>query len=346
MKRTMLGFAALLAVTHDVNAQVLPTLPIAVSNAAVATGVVDGERWVFSVLGIDSTKRWSGITRRAMAWRSSTGAWRAMPDVPGKVGRLAATAQMVRERLVVFGGYTVDSAGGERSVAAVDIFEPRSSSWMRGADMPVAVDDAVSVVYRDSLVYVISGWHDTATVQLVQVYDAVRDAWFAGTPIPGPGVFGHSGGMAGNSIVYIDGAVRQDSAVKYRLQPQTWIGTIDRREATRITWRPGPAHPGAALYRAGVTRCGTRVVFAGGTDNPYNFNGVGYDGRPSQPSARVFAFDTRTSGWLSLPPLPAPSMDHRGLILLGETAWTIGGMHVGQRVSAATVPTLLERCGR
>lgn len=346
MKRSTLGLAVLFAMARAAHAQVLPPLPMPVSNAAVATGIVDGERWVFSVLGIDAGKRWTGITRRAVAWRSSTGAWRAMPDVPGSVGRLAATAQVVRERLFVFGGYTVDSAGGERSSPAVDIFEPRSSTWLRGADIPVAVDDAVSVVYRDSLVYVISGWHDTGNVQLVQVYDAVRDAWFAGTPIPGPGVFGHTGGVAGNTIIYIDGAVRQDSVVKYRLQPQTWLGTIDSRQPTRITWRPGPAHPGPALYRAGATRCGTRIVFAGGTDNPYNYDGVGYDGRPAQPSPRLLAFDTRDNAWQSLPPLASPSMDHRGLILLGETAWTIGGMQVGQQVTAATVPVLLQRCGR
>ena len=346
MRGLMLAAAALLGCVSGADAQVLPSLPSPVSNAAVATGMVDNERWVFSVLGIDSTKRWSGITRRATGWRSSTGAWRRLPDVPGSAGRLAATAQVVRERLIVFGGYTVDSAGAERSLATVDLFDARSSTWSRGADMPVAVDDAVSVVYRDSLVYLISGWHDTSTVTLVQVYDAVRDAWFAGTPVPGPGVFGHSGGLAGNTIVYIDGAVRQDSAVKYRLQPQVWFGTIDTRAPTGITWRPGAAHPGPALYRAAVTRCGTRVVFAGGTDNPYNYSGVGYDGRPSQPSTRVFAFDTRDGRWQSLPPLATPSMDHRGLILLGDTAWTIGGMHVGQQVSAAAVPTLLQKCGR
>ncbi|MES3035372.1 MAG: galactose oxidase [Gemmatimonadota bacterium] len=344
MRRAILAFAALVGI--DARAQVLPPLPQPVSNAAVATGIVDGERWVFAVLGIDSSRRWSGITRRATGWRSSTGAWRALPDVPGDVGRLAATAQVVRERLFVFGGYTVDSAGRERSVPAVDIFEPRSSTWLRGAEMPVAVDDAVSVVYRDSLVYVISGWHDTANVQLVQVYDAVRDAWFAGTPIPGPGVFGHSGGLAGNTIVFIDGAVKQDSAVKYRLLSQVWLGTIDAREPTRISWRVGPAHAGPPLYRAAVARCGTRVVFAGGTDNPYNYDGMGYDGRPAQPSPRLFAFDTRQGAWQTLPPMTVPSMDHRGLIVLGETAWTIGGMHTGRQVSAATVPTLLQRCSR
>ncbi len=337
--------AAVLQWTSSVgNAQVVPALPVPVSNAAVASGLIDGEAWVFSALGIDSTRRWSGITRQAHAWSAGSARWRSLPDVPGPVGRLAATAQIVRGRLFVFGGYTVDSAGAERSVASVDIFEPRRNLWSRGSDMPVAVDDAVSVVYRDSLIYLISGWHDTDNVQLVQMYDAVRNAWFPASPIVGRGVFGHSGGIAGNTIVYVDGAVKQDSATKYVLEQQVWIGTIDTKNPSVIDWRVGIAHPGPPLYRAAVGRCGSLIVFAGGTDNPYNYNGIGYDTRPSQPSARVFAFDTRRGIWQTLPALSAATMDHRGLAIVGDIGWLIGGMAARQRVSAGAVGIPMKDC--
>ncbi len=327
-------------------AQVVPALPIPVTNAATASGVIDGAPWVFSVLGMDSTKRWSGITRRAHAWSPGSPRWRTMSAVPGAVGRLAATAQVVRGRLFVFGGYTVDSTGAERSVANVDILEPRLNLWSSGADIPVAVDDAVSVVYRDSLVYLISGWHDTANVQLVQLYDTVRDAWFAASPIVGSGVFGHSGGIAGQTIVYVDGAVPQNAVTKYRVAPQVWVGTIDRKKPTVIDWRAGGAHPGPALYRAAVARCGSQVVFAGGTDNPYNYNGIGYDARPSQPSPLVLSFDPRRRAWQTLPALATPTMDHRGMSIVGDAGWLIGGMEAGQRVTPAAIRVPLRDCGK
>jgi hypothetical protein len=342
-ERLMLG-AVMLGVASAGNAQAVPALPVPVANAALASGVIDGETWLFSALGIDSTKRWSGITRRAHAWSPGSTRWRALPDVPGTTGRLAATAQVVRGRLFVFGGYTVDSAGAERSVASVDIYEPRLNLWSRGSDMPVSVDDAVSVVYRDSLIYLISGWHDTANVQLVQMYDAVRDAWFPASPVVGRGVFGHSGGIVGNTIVYVDGAVKQDSATKYALHRQVWIGTIDKKNPSVIGWRAGAAHPGPPLYRAAVGRCGSQIVFAGGTDNPYNYNGIGYDNRPSQPSLTAFGFDTRRGAWQTLPALTAATMDHRGMAVLESAGWLIGGMAAGQRVTGAALAVPLKDC--
>jgi Kelch motif len=327
-------------------AQALPPLPYPVSNAAVASGIIDGETWVFTALGIDTTRRWSGITRRAAAWNASGGAWRALPDVPGAVGRLAATAQVVRGRLFVFGGYTVDSSGKETSVATVDVYDPRFNEWSRAADIPVSVDDAVSVVYRDSLVYLISGWHDTSNVRLVQMYDVWRDAWYMATPINWLGVFGHSGAIAGNTIVYIDGAVPQDSAVKYRLEPQVWIGTIDRKQPHLITWRAGPPHQGPPLYRAAAGRCGPLLIFAGGTDNAYNYNGIGYNGVQSTPRAQVLAFDPRRGTWQPLTALTSPTMDHRAMAMVGDTGWLLGGMRAGPQVTDAAVSIPLKECRR
>jgi N-acetylneuraminic acid mutarotase len=340
--------AAMLAAgsAAEVDAQTFPPLPVPVTNAAVASGSIDGVQWIFAALGVDSTKRWPGITRRVHAWSSDTRQWRRLPDVPGPEGRLAASAQIVRGRLFLLGGYTVDSAGHERSLANVDIYDPREREWRRGADIPVAIDDAVVGVYHDSLLYVVSGWHDTNSVQTVQLYDVVRDAWFATTPIPGPGVFGHSGAVSGNTIVFVDGVVKQNGPVKYRLIPQVWIGTIDRKQPTTITWRPGPAHPGAAVYRAASGVCGKRIVFAGGTENPYNYNGIGYDGHPSEPGARVVAFDIRRGVWEEGPALSTPSMDHRGLAMVGDTAWIVGGMRSRQVVSASVDRIALNGCAR
>lgn len=323
-----------------------PALPMPVTNNAVAGGVVGGRTVMFSFLGMDSTKRWSGITRAAFAWATGDAAWRRLPDVPGAVGRLAATAQVVRGKVYLFGGYTVDSAGNERSVDAVDVWDSAAERWGTAPAMTVAVDDAVSATWRDSLVYLISGWHHTDNVPLVQVFDVVAQRWAQATPIPGPGVFGHTGAIAGNTLVYVDGARRQGGRVRYGIERSSWAGEIDPANPLRITWRRLPPHPGPALYRAASAGCGSMVVFGGGTDNPYNYNGIGYDGVPAVPRRQAFAFDMRRRGWRLLNAGPRATMDHRALVVLGDTAVVVGGMVDGQRVTEGVERWPLGGCGR
>lgn len=322
----------------------VPPLPVAVTNHAVAAGVVGGTWRLYAMLGVDSTKRWSGITRNAWTWSDGDTAWRALPPVPGARGRLASSAHVVRGRVYLFGGYTVDSTGGERSLPAVDIWDPATRRWRSGAPIPVPVDDAIAGVYRDSLVYLVSGWHDTDNVRDVQIYDVVRDRWVKGTPIPGPGVFGHGGAMAGERIVFIDGARRNANGPKYVNEPQSWMGTIDAARPEVITWAALPPRPPPVRYRPAVASCGHFVIFAGGTSNPYNYNGIGYDGAPSEPLASAVVFDTDQRVWRTLPPAPAATMDHRGLIIRGDTGWIVGGMAEERRVSRDVVRWRLGVC--
>ncbi len=312
-----------------------PPLPAPVTNNAVAAWSDGTTTTVYSFLGLDSTKVWSGLTNRAFAWTVGGPGWREIEPVPGP-GRLAATAQTVGNRVYVFGGYTVAEDGSERSVSNVDVFDPSSGSWSGAAPMPVPVDDAVSGVWRDSLIYLVSGWHDTDNVSNVQIYDPASDTWHQATPIPGRPVFGHTGGLAGNTIVYVDGARRSDGPIRYRLEFSSWRGEIDPRNPTQISWRAITKHPGPALYRAAAVAVGSNVIFAGGTGNAYNYNGIGYDGIPSRPLDTVFAFDVESRAWRVLPSLAVPSMDHRGIVLAGGLLVIVGGM-VGEQVVANRV---------
>lgn len=334
--------AILLPCTHVGNARAQagrlaakpPALPVATTNnavAALATGLGAG---IYSMLGLDSTKRWSGITRRAFHLAPGARTWRELPPVPGVVGRLAALAFGVRGRVYLFGGYTVDSAGAERSLPNVDIWDPVGRAWSAGAPMPVAVDDAVGGIWRDSLIVIVSGWHDTDNVVDVQWYDPAQDRWTKGTPFPGVPVFGGAGGVLGNHILMLDGARRGTGKVKYTLAAQTWLGTINPTDPTRIRWDSLGAHPGPARYRAAVGGCGGRFVLAGGTGNPYNFNGIGYDGQPSSPLNRVLSFDMRARVWRDERSAPLATMDHRGLLIVDGAAWIVGGMRASQAVAS------------
>lgn len=343
-RRVALLVLILFVACGQLSAQEMPHLPAARTNHAVAAGRVNGAWQVFAMLGVDSTRKWSGISRRAWVWRDGTPGWRELPNVPGPVGRLAATAQVVRGRVYLLGGYAVDSMGTERTIGALDIYDARRNVWTSGATIPVAVDDAISGVYRDSLIYLVSGWHDTDNVRNVQVYDVVHDRWSAATPIAGLGVFGHSGALAGNRIVYIDGARRNATFPRYVNEPQAWMGTIQPHRPDSIAWRRLTPHPQSVRYRAAAGTCGSFVLFAGGTDDPYNYDGIGYDSVPAAPLTSVIALDTRTSAWRVLHDAPVATMDHRGLVVRRDTARIVGGMHDRQLVSADVVRWKLGGC--
>ena len=57
------------------------------------------------------------------------------------------------------------------------------------------VDDTVSGVWRDRLIFLVSGWSVDANVDAVQVYDPALNRWMRATPVPGIPVFGHAGGI-------------------------------------------------------------------------------------------------------------------------------------------------------
>lgn len=312
-----------------------PPLPVPLANNAVAaTETADG--WaLFSFLGIDSTRRREGITTAAFRWTLGSTGWRRIGSVPGEP-RLAATAQAVDGLIYLFGGYTVSEDGAERSVPDVFVYHPDGDYWTPAAPMPTPVDDAMSGVWRDSLIYVVSGWHDTDNVSLVQVYDPRADEWHQATPIPGPPVFGHAGGISGDAIVYVDGTRVDRAPRRFALETSSWMGQIDPADPTRITWRRLPDHPGLGLYRAAAVGTERFVLFGGGTDNPYNYDGTGYDGVPSEPRDGVFAWDVGTEMWRKLAPLEVPTMDHRGLVEAAGHVYAIGGMTPGRVVTGRT----------
>ncbi len=316
-----------------------PSLPEPIANNAVAASASGSRLRIFSFLGLGSGKDYRAITTRAWSLDIDEGRWERLPDVPGKAGRIAATAQSLGNRIYLFGGYEVAADGKETTSPALDIYDLATRTYSRGANIQTPVDDAVSGVWRDRLIFLVSGWSTDHNVEAVQFYDPAGDRWTRATPIRGTPVFGHAGAIVGDVIVYCGGArVQTPPAPKYAPNPECYRGDINPDNPSEIAWRLIAHHPGPARYRAaaGPVKMGqlSGVMFAGGTANPYNYNGVGYDGQPSEPEATTWIYDTRRDAWVEGPRLAHPTMDHRGLVEVAGSWWTIGGMGPAQAVSA------------
>ncbi|MFQ5564395.1 MAG: Kelch repeat-containing protein [Parvularculaceae bacterium] len=323
-------------------ARVVAALPVAHANNAVAAVSREEKTTLYSFNGLRAGKTWRDISRMAFACTLPDGACRRIADVPVERGRLASVAVALDGKIFVFGGYTVAEDGTEVSTPEVFQFNPDTEKYLRRADMPVPVDDAVAFPYASRYVYLVSGWHDDGNVSLVQVYDAMEDRWFRASDYPGAPVFGHAGGAVGNKFVVADGVAvigEKDGRRQFGAVDEAWLGEIDPDDPAAIAWRRQPPHPGRPLYRmaaAGDAGHG-RIVFLGGADNPYNYNGMGYDGVPATPSDRVFAFDLEADTWRSLGRRELPTMDHRGLIIAADGAYVTAGGLDGDRTVMASV---------
>lgn len=335
---SLLVVVAVLVVSVRAAAPRFAPLPSALSNNAVTSLKVGKHLLLFTLMGIGPGKTWKDVSNNAYQLDLGAGKWSELRQIPGTAGRLAATAIGVRGHIFLFGGYVVAGDGSEGTVPDVDVYEPVDHRWYRGADIPVPVDDAVSGAYRDRYVYLVSGWSNNDAVRNVQIYDTEKNVWHQGTPIPGTPVFGHAGAVIGNTIIYVDGAYKNPAGAnpRYLASDECWMGKIDHHDLTKIVWSKIPVHPGNARYRiaAGTSGKDQKIYFSGGTDNPYNYNGIGYDGRPSEPSAVIFAWDVKASKWETITEnTPDPTMDHRGLIVTPVGLITIGGMEKGQKVT-------------
>jgi len=336
-----LSSLAVVATCVAVSAATLPDLPEPVSNNAVASTSTRGKTYIASFMGIAHGKQYSDIHNRV--WMHTLGefGWHDMPAVPSQQrlnGRVAASAVTLNNNFFIFGGFTINADGTEQTAQDSYRFDPVTKRYTKLNDMPVPVDDAVALTYQNRYIYLISGWSDHGNVNVVQLFDNYTQRWSQATPFPGKPVFGLAGAMVDNKMLVCDGVALQhytDKKRSYQSEPACYLGTVGSN-ANNIDWRI-VAHPtGQARYRmAGIDTSvnGKDVmVFIGGSTNPYNYNGIGYNGDASEPDAKVWVYSPAEQRWLSAADT-TPVMDLRGLVKVDGEIYSIGGMTAGQQVS-------------
>ena len=339
--KALLFTMALLCFAKVKAAEQLPNLPEPVSNNAIAEVNAAEGKYLISFMGLGAGKTYADVHNKAWMLKVGDKHWQEAPEVPSSLplkGRLASIAIGVKEYAYVFGGYTVAQDHTEISSPDNFRFDPINQKYTRIAPMPVPTDDAVALSYQDRYIYIISGWHNDGNVNLVQIYDIESDSWTQGSPFLGKPVFGHAGGIVDNKMVVCDGVIVAAQAQKrrtFKAEPSCYLGMINPQQHEKIDWRTIPHPTGVARYRmaAAGDESQKRIVFMGGSDNPYNYDGIGYDGKPSGPSNKLWLYDLEKEAW-SFATAAQASMDHRGLILLPEQqkALTIGGMKENQTV--------------
>lgn len=318
----------------------LDTMPTAISNNAVSQGInTNGDTLVYSFAGIDSSKKYNGISLQSFAYNYSNATWTTLPNLPDTMGKIAAAASTIKNKIYIVGGYHVKANGNEVSSNKVHVFDPETNSFLPdAADIPKAIDDQVQCVWRDSLLFVITGWSNTSNVTNVQIYNPVSNSWTSGTSTPNQSnykMFGASGVIIGDTIYYNGGST---SGFSFNSVPYLRKGIIDPNDPTTITWSQEENNPGAAGYRMAAASYQDRCFWIGGSGKAYNYNGIAYDGSGGvEPLQRILRYESGFQQWDEGLGAPHGVMDLRGIARIAPTKWIIcGGMELGQVVSNKT----------
>lgn len=321
-------------------------LPKAVSNNAVAQVKANNQDYIISFSGLASGKSFEDVHNYTYVYDVKLQTWQVKSPVPiakainGLTGRLASVATAINDTAYVFGGYTVAEDHSEVSVPDVYAYHVLTDQYQQLAAMPVPVDDSVALAYKNRYIYLISGWHNDGNVNLVQLFDTQTNQWQQASPFPGKPVFGHAGGIVENTLVICDG-VRVDVHLtkrrSYAAENACYRGEINPKKPSNISWHQVKHPTGTSRYRMaakGVINPVTNskeIVFVGGSDNPYNYNGIGYNGEPSTPSNEIWRYNIATATW-QITYSNISTMDHRGLLELNGKLLTVGGMGKNQKV--------------
>ncbi|NND77130.1 MAG: T9SS type A sorting domain-containing protein [Flavobacteriales bacterium] len=313
----------------------LPSMPAPISNNAVCEAVVNDTAFVYSFCGIDTTKQYSGINLNAYRYNTVTEEWITLPNVPDTLGKIAASANHVNGLIYIIGGYHVISNSSEITSDKVHIFDPATNTYLPdGTEIPVPIDDQVQAVWKDSLIYVVTGWSNNGNVNAVQIYNPYLNTWSAGTATPNNNLyraFGATGIFVDDTLYYNGGATGSSFNSTGRLRK----GYVDPNNPTDITWEVFDDNPGAEGYRMASVSVDDKAFWIGGSGVTYNFNGIAYNGSGGvSPLNRILRYNSSESTWFEGLGAPYGIMDLRGAARISETEFVIcGGMMGDQQVT-------------
>ena len=314
----------------------LQSLPEATTNNAVSDGFIKSKPYAYSFGGLDSTKKYTGIHKRSYKFDVSQNSWKQIADLPDTLGKIASAATRIKDTIYVMGGYHVFEDHSEKSSNKVHRYDINNDLFLEdGASIPVSIDDHVQVVWRDSLIYVVTGWSDTKNMPNVQIYNPSTNAWTVGTSTPNTHTyksFGASGMIIKDTIFYFGGA---SMGKHYPIQNTLRKGVINPEKPEEIHWTHQIIDSTIVGYRMAATSIKNKPYWLGGSTTTYNYNPIAYDGSGEvTPSNRILTIKKEL--WLQNFSYNLP-MDLRGIAELNDsTKIVVGGILKNQQVTKKT----------
>lgn len=317
----------------------LAEMPDSTANNALCGAVVNNEKFVYSFGGISDSLTYNDIHQRVFKYNVVSNIWSEEVQLPDTLGKIAAAASFVNNKIYVIGGYHVDENGNEYSSDRVHVYNPFLDTFeVDAAPIPVPVDDHVQAVWRDSLIYVVTGWSNTSNVPDVQIYNPYFDSWSVGTALPDDDIFksfGASGYILGDTIYYFGGV---EDSFNFTAREHMRKGVINPNDPMDISWEYLGDAPGGSNYRSACSGHESTVFWVGGAEVAYNFDAIAYNGSGVvNPNQRILSYNVQQDDYTNIFNTQESIMDLRGIAKLGGGNWIIaGGLDSLQTVSNKT----------
>jgi N-acetylneuraminic acid mutarotase len=316
--------------------QKVADLPKKISNSAVVgfQDLIDSYAYTFA--GIDSTKLYSGIHLSSFKYSFLSNSWSTLPDLPDTLGKIAASASIVKNKIYIIGGYHVRANGSEISSNKVHVFNPQSNVFETdAANCPYGIDDQVQAVWRDSLIFVVTGWSNTGNVATVRSFNPTSNTWQSATAVPNTTVFKAFGATAtiiNDTIFYYGGA---STLTNFPSNNKLRKGVINPNDATQITWTDITNANAPTNYRGVGFEADGKALWYGGSNLSYNYDGIPYTGAAQAfPNASIANFGSTLTQTL----VSYGRMDFRGIAKLGFNQWLlVGGMDSMKNVTNGAI---------
>lgn len=207
---------------------------------------------------------------------------------------------------------------GERSIATVEMYDPKTDTWERKADMPTARSGTATLVV-DGKIYAIGGsevkkfqvgpgWgYSFKRLPVVEMYDPVANTWTPKADMPVP----RSGGtcVVDGKIYIIGGSAANRK--EWRLD------IVDVYDPATDTW--------AKAKNMNHARSGAAVSVVDG--KIYVMGGTGWPQIPNHPGpflSSIEVYNPKTNRWTEKTEMPAPKSGHSASVIDGKI-YVIGG---------------------
>jgi non-specific serine/threonine protein kinase len=208
----------------------------------------------------------------------------------------------------VSGGLTAST----KATTATQAYDPTKDTWRAGPALPVGVDHAMLVTYRNQLM-LIGGFRPRGGVSVaspqVLIYDDSAGHW-----VPGPSLHypraAAAAAVVGDKIVVVGGRIGS----KLVSQTEVYDGTA---------WHDG----------ASIPVPGDHLAAASDRSYLYAVGGRKFDSRHN--TTAVQRYEPATDRWTSLPPLPKPVSGAGAAIINGQLL--VAG---GENTTPAAVSTV------
>ncbi len=233
--------------------------------------------------------------------------WEVVSTIPQT--RYESSTAVWRDRLYVFGGFR-DAVlqGSER----VDIWDPATGTWSRGADMPHAATHRNAVPVGDTIWFAggFEGDHPGPATDRVLGYVPTTDSWFEGPPLPD--VRGGGALVADSRRLHYVAGYGGDKLAR----TEHWMLDLDAWQARGASWEPRAPLPLPSGHLSGAALDGYLYAIGGAIPHdPFSVDLL-----------EVYRYDPRADTWSDAARLPFPlSHTEPSTLVRDGQIWLVGG---------------------